>query len=101
MSQLWHNRDMGWRYVQLPFGQSTKGERLVGGTNCTPWLYLKGISTSDFGEALQAIAGDGAKGLSPNVIVRLKGKRSQNAYLWPSHSRKVNQVLLACQGNGS
>ena len=37
-----------------------------------PWLYLKGISTSDFGEALQALVGEGAKGLSANVIVRLK-----------------------------
>ncbi len=37
-----------------------------------PWLYLKGISTSDFGEALQALVGERAKGLSPNVIVRLK-----------------------------
>jgi len=37
-----------------------------------PWLYLKGISTGDFGEALQALVGERAKGLSPNVIVRLK-----------------------------
>jgi hypothetical protein len=39
-----------------------------------PWLYLKGISTSDFGEALQALVGERAKGLSANVIVRLKEK---------------------------
>ena len=37
-----------------------------------PWLYLKGISTGDFAEALQALVGERAKGLSPNVIVRLK-----------------------------
>lgn len=37
-----------------------------------PWLYLKGISTGDFAEALQALLGEDAKGLSPNVIVRLK-----------------------------
>ena len=37
-----------------------------------PWLYLKGVSTSDFGEALQALVGEKAKGLSANVIVRLK-----------------------------
>jgi putative transposase len=36
-----------------------------------PWLYLKGISTGDFSEALQALLGD-TDGLSPNVIVRLK-----------------------------
>src|SRR6516225_2801943 len=37
-----------------------------------PWLYLKGISTGDFSEALQTLLGEQAKGLSPNVIVRLK-----------------------------
>ena len=37
-----------------------------------PWLYLKGVSTSDFQEALQALLGEDAKGLSPNVVVRLK-----------------------------
>lgn len=37
-----------------------------------PTLYLKGISTNDFPEALAAILGEGAKGLSPGVIVRLK-----------------------------
>lgn len=37
-----------------------------------PWLYLKGVSTGDFAEALQALVGESAKGLSANVIVRLK-----------------------------
>ena len=37
-----------------------------------PWLYLKGISTGDFSEALQSLVGEKAKGLSANVIVRLK-----------------------------
>lgn len=37
-----------------------------------PWLYLKGISTGDFPEALQALLGEDAKGLSPNVVVGLK-----------------------------
>lgn len=37
-----------------------------------PWLYLKGISTGDFSEALKTLLGEPAKGLSPNVIVRLK-----------------------------
>jgi transposase-like protein len=37
-----------------------------------PWLYLKGVSTGDFGEALQALVGERAKGLSANVVVRLK-----------------------------
>ena len=43
-----------------------------------PWLYLKGISTGDFSEALQALVGDAAKGLSANVVVRLKEQWSQD-----------------------
>lgn len=37
-----------------------------------PWLYLKGISTSAFPEALSALLGADAKGLSANTIQRLK-----------------------------
>lgn len=37
-----------------------------------PWLYLKGVSTGGFGEALQALVGEKAQGLSANVVVRLK-----------------------------
>jgi len=37
-----------------------------------PWLYLKGVSTNDFPDALKAILGDGAAGLSPATICRLK-----------------------------
>jgi transposase-like protein len=37
-----------------------------------PWLYLRGISTGDFQEALTALVGDQAKGLSANTISRLK-----------------------------
>lgn len=35
-----------------------------------PWLYLKGISTGGFGDALSALLGDGAKGLSSNTIAK-------------------------------
>jgi putative transposase len=37
-----------------------------------PWLYLKGISTGDFGEALTALLGPHAPGLSAGTISRLK-----------------------------
>jgi transposase-like protein len=37
-----------------------------------PWLYLKGISTGDFSEALQALVGPEAPGLSASTVVRLK-----------------------------
>jgi len=37
-----------------------------------PWLYLKGVSTGDFGEALQALVGPDCPGLSASTVVRLK-----------------------------
>ena len=39
-----------------------------------PWLYLKGISTGDMSEALQVLLGEEAKGLSANVVSRLKAQ---------------------------
>jgi len=36
-----------------------------------PWLYLKGISTGDFTEALQALLGPDCPGLSATTITRL------------------------------
>lgn len=47
-----------------------------------PWLYLKGISTGDFGDALQTLLGEDAKGLSPNVVVRLKEQWTQEHESW-------------------
>jgi putative transposase len=37
-----------------------------------PWLYLKGISTGDMSEALRALLGPEAPGLSATTVVRLK-----------------------------
>lgn len=39
-----------------------------------PWLYLKGISTGDYSEALSALVGDSARGMSANTVSRLKEK---------------------------
>jgi putative transposase len=47
-----------------------------------PWLYLKGVSTGDFSEALQALVGEQAKGLSANVIVKLKETWGQEYDEW-------------------
>ena len=47
-----------------------------------PVLYLKGISTNDFPEALRAILGDGVVGLSPTNIVRLKQIWEQEFAAW-------------------
>lgn len=47
-----------------------------------PWLYLKGISTGDFQEALQALFGSEAKGLSPSTISRLKATWEREHDTW-------------------
>ncbi len=47
-----------------------------------PALYLKGISTGDFSEALAAILGENAGGLSPATIVRLKQGWEQEYKEW-------------------
>lgn len=39
-----------------------------------PWLYLRGVSSGDFQEALGALVGEQAKGLSPNTVARLKAR---------------------------
>ena len=52
-----------------------------------PVLYLKGISTGDFQEALQAILGPEAIGLSAETIVRLKRVWQQEYEAW--HQRDL------------
>ena len=47
-----------------------------------PWLYLKGISTNDFGEALTALFGESVKGLSAATIARLKGGWEREYAQW-------------------
>lgn len=91
-----------------------------------PWLYLKGISTGDFTEALQALLGKNAKGLSATTITRLKtiweseyknwSKRSlvdkHYVYVWadgihfnvrledPDNSRQCILVLMGATADG-
>lgn len=47
-----------------------------------PWLYLKGVSTGDMSEALKVLMGEEAKGLSPNVVSRLKAQWSEEHAHW-------------------
>lgn len=47
-----------------------------------PWLYLKGLSTGDYSEALSALLGPDAKGLSPNTISRLKAQWLKEHEVW-------------------
>jgi len=58
-----------------------------------PWLYLKGISTGDFSEALAALVGKDAPGLSASTISRLKDGWQNDLTAWQkrdlSHKRYV------------
>ena len=53
-----------------------------------PWLYLKGISTGDFTEALQALLGPDCPGLSASTVVRLK-------QTWEDQYKRWNQRDLS------
>ena len=71
-----------------PYLRKTKSmEELI------PWLYLKGISTNDFTEALSALVGKDAPGLSASTISRLKSIWQEDLEQWQkrdlSHKRYV------------
>ena len=60
-----------------PYLRKTKSiEELI------PWLYLKGISTGDFTEALAALVGPDCPGLSATTIVRLKEQWAGQYEAW-------------------
>jgi len=51
-----------------------------------PLLYLKGISTGDFRDAMLPLMGDTARGLSPSVICRLKERWEEEYETWNQRS---------------
>ena len=53
-----------------------------------PWLYLKGISTGDFPEALQGLFGVEAKGISATTVTRLKAAWEEEHKAWSKRSLK-------------
>jgi transposase-like protein len=64
-----------------PYLRKTKSlEELI------PWLYLKGVSTGDFSEALAALVGPAAAGLSASTITRLKGVWEEEFQEWTKRS---------------
>jgi len=58
-----------------------------------PWLYLKGVSTNDFGVALKSLLGIDAPGLTASSIARLKSQWEAECKSWRgedlSHKRYV------------
>jgi len=87
-----------------------------------PWLYLKGVSTNDFDEALTSLFGESVRGLSPATISRLKRvwqkdydafcerdwRGHEMVYLWAdgiyinarAAERRCVLVLIGCDGHG-
>lgn len=58
-----------------------------------PWLYLKGVSTGDFAEALSALLGVSAKGLSASTITRLKAQWVEEHTSWQKRSLKSKRYV--------
>ena len=58
-----------------------------------PWLYLKGISTGEFSEALTALLGPEAPGLSASTVVRLKEVWQQEYEGWSKRSLAGKQYV--------
>jgi putative transposase len=71
-----------------PYLRKTKSmEELI------PWLYLKGISTSDFTEALAALLGRDAAGLSASTISRLKDIWQEDLEHWQKRDLSSKRYL--------
>ena len=77
---------IGSVFVRVPRARDRSGSGIVFHSNLAPpylrrtksieelipWLYLKGVSTGDFSEALAALLGVHAAGLSASTVSRLK-----------------------------
>lgn len=71
-----------------PYLRKTKSlEELI------PWLYLKGVSTGDFSEALAALVGPSAAGLSATTITRLKAVWEDEFQEWTKRSLEGKQYV--------
>lgn len=58
-----------------------------------PWLYLKGVSTGDFTEALQALLGPDAPGLSATTISRLKMSWQNDLIRWQKRDLSAKRYV--------
>ncbi len=71
-----------------PYLRKTKAiEELI------PWLYLKGVSTGGFAEALQALVGPQAAGLSATTITRLIRAWQDEHKAWSRRSLEGRQYV--------
>ena len=75
------NRIRFTSHILPPYLRRTKSiEELI------PWLYLRGISTGDFSQALASLLGLEAPGLSASTVVRLKQVWQQDHEAWSKRS---------------
>jgi putative transposase len=58
-----------------------------------PVLYLRGISTGDFQEALAALLGKDAPNLSPSVVARLKGEWEADHARWQGRDLSARRYV--------
>ena len=71
-----------------PYLRKTKSlEELI------PWLYLKGVSTGDFNEALAALVGPNCPGLSASTVTRLKASWEDEFQEWNKRSLRERQYV--------
>jgi transposase-like protein len=71
-----------------PYLRKTKSiEELI------PWLYLKGVSTGDFSDALKALVGADCPGLSATTVTRLKSVWEAEFQEWNKQSLKGKQYV--------
>ena len=87
---------IGSVFVRVPRARDRSGSGIVFHSNLLPpylrrtksvedlipWLYLKGISTGDFSEALSALLGVNAAGMSASTVSRLKDGWTEEYHEW-------------------
>lgn len=61
-------------------------------------LYLLGVSTGDFSEALEVLLGSQPAGFSANTVIRLKEKWTQEHEQWCQRSLAGKQYAYATSG---
>ena len=66
-----------------------------------PWLYLKGISSGDFSEALAALLGPDAPGLAASTIGRLKAVWWDEYEAWQKRDLSARRYVYIFGPTGS
>lgn len=64
-----------------------------------PWLYLKGISAADMGEALQSLIGPNAANVSAGVVLKLKEEWERERKAWKQRDLSDKEYVY-CWADG-